>query len=98
MEACRRSLEEALRFFPACFPEVPFVAFSCTSWLLDAQLERLLPPSSNLVRFQQEVYLFPIRGSSGGVIRTVFGHGLTLADLPRFPRGTTMRSPSTSRS
>lgn len=90
-DACGESLRQALAFFPRHFPDKPFVGFSCFSWILDAQFEQLLPPCSNLVRFQKEVYLFPIKGGSGGVINTVFGFGLNLADLPRFPRRTTMQ-------
>jgi hypothetical protein len=90
-DACGASLRQALEFFPRHFPDRPFTGFACHSWILDAQFEQLLPSSSNLVRFQQEVYLLPGRSGSGTTIRTVFGHGLTLADLPRFPRETTMQ-------
>jgi GNAT-like C-terminal domain/N-acyltransferase N-terminal domain len=90
-EACGDSLRRALEFFPRHFPDRPFVGFVCGSWILDAQFQQLLPASSNLVRFQREVYLFPGRSGSGTTIRTVFGRGLTLEDLPRFPRETTMQ-------
>src|SRR5438105_6626075 len=89
LEACRRSLEEALRFFPACFPEVPFVAFSCTSWLLDAQLEKLLPPSSNLVRFLRQMYLLPMVGDGREAFNYVFD-GVP-ADLRKAPRDSALR-------
>ena len=89
LEGCRRSLEEALRFFPACFPEVPFVAFSCTSWLLDAQLEVLLPPSSNLVRFLRQMYLLPMVGDGREAFEWVFDGVPT--DLAQAPRDTTLR-------
>jgi hypothetical protein len=90
-DGCGDSLRRALAFFPRHFPDRPFAGFACGSWILDAQFEQLLPATSNLVRFQQEVYLFPGRSGSGTTLRTVFGHGLTLADLPRFPRETTMQ-------
>jgi len=64
-DACGDSIRRALEFFPRYFPDRPFVGFACTSWLLDAQLDRLRPPTSNLVRFQKEMYLFPIGGASG---------------------------------
>lgn len=70
---CGKSFQSALKFFPRYFPEKPFVCFCCSSWLLDAQLEELLPPTSNLVRFQQEVYLFPLLSDDLHLLKVVFG-------------------------
>lgn len=61
-EACGEAFRRAMAFFPRYFPDKPFEAFLCTSWLLDAQLQELLSPDSNMVRFQRELYLFPIFG------------------------------------
>jgi hypothetical protein len=72
-ELCGDSMRKAVEFFPKYFPDKPFVALTCFSWILDAQFEKLLPPTSNLVRFQKEVYLFPIPAGSEGALRTVFG-------------------------
>jgi len=47
--ACAVSIRRAIKFFPRHFPDRPFVAFVCSSWILDAQFEALLPPTSNLV-------------------------------------------------
>ena len=86
---CGESLCEALRFFPRHFPERRFVAFTCSSWLLDPQFEALLPPSSNIVRFLQEMYLLPGRSGNGGVLERVFGD--SGIDLRQAPRDTTLR-------
>ena len=58
--ACGESFEEAKRFFPKYFPEFDFHAFTCSSWLLDPQLEDYLSESSNIVRFLREFYLIPV--------------------------------------
>ncbi|OGS27329.1 MAG: hypothetical protein A2297_05560 [Elusimicrobia bacterium RIFOXYB2_FULL_48_7] len=72
--ACGESLRQAAAFFPKHFPEHSFKAFICTSWLLDPQLEKYLPPSSNLVQFQSEFYLLPVPGASDdGLFGHVFG-------------------------
>jgi len=65
--ACGDSLRQALEFFPRYFPEKPFVAFVCSSWILDPQIQQLMPPTSNLVRFQKELYLYPLPGGSGEI-------------------------------
>ncbi len=89
LEACHRSLEEALQFFPAHFPERPVLAFACDSWLLDAQLEELLPSSSNVVRFLRQLYLVPLVGDGMAALDWVFD-GVP-ADLTLAPRDTTLR-------
>ena len=66
-DACGESVREALRFFPKYFPDKPFVAICCNSWLLNGQIEDLMPPNSNIVRFQREFYLHPI-GMDGNVL------------------------------
>ncbi len=88
-DACGRSLAEALTFFPRYLPEQSFVAFSCGAWLLDAQFATLLPAHSNIVRFQQEFYLYPIRSTSQSALERVFGTGSV--DPRTAPRDTTVR-------
>jgi len=88
-DACGESLRRALAFFPKHFPDRPFVAFMCHSWILDHQFESLLPPTSNLVRFQREVHLFPIASGSEGTVSAVFGH--RVRDITSAPRATTMQ-------
>jgi hypothetical protein len=89
LDACRRSLEAALRFFPTHFPEQPFVAFACESWLLDDQLSQLLPASSNLARFQRQLYLVPVIGDNAETLGWVFDGVPT--DLAQAPRDTSLR-------
>ncbi|MHB0876462.1 MAG: acyltransferase domain-containing protein [Anaerolineae bacterium] len=90
-DECGESIRRALAFFPRHFPDRPFVGFACGSWILDSQFEELLPASSNLVRFQREMYLYPLRDDGHTAIRTVFGFGADVADLARFPRRTGMQ-------
>ncbi|MFB6548816.1 acyltransferase domain-containing protein [Streptomyces sp. NPDC056405] len=51
--ACDRSLGLAREFFRRHFPEEPYRAAMCHSWLLDPQLKRYLAADSNIVRFQE---------------------------------------------
>lgn len=89
VDACRESLQEALRFFPEHFPHLPFKAFACDSWLLDTQLEEWLPASSNLVRFLRQFYLVPVVSSGLAAFDYVFD-GIP-PDLRKAPRDTTLR-------
>lgn len=89
MDACRESLEEALRFFSEHFPELPFKVFACDSWLLDTQLEEWLPESSNLVRFQRQFYLLPVVSNGLAAFDYVFD-GVP-PDLRKAPRDSALR-------
>ncbi|HEV7214604.1 MAG TPA: hypothetical protein VGP33_05720, partial [Chloroflexota bacterium] len=57
--------------------------------LLDAQLEQMLPSSSNLVRFLREMYLLPARSSGASTLERVFG--TSSIDPRTAPRDTTLR-------
>ncbi|MGW0804616.1 acyltransferase domain-containing protein [Nonomuraea sp. NPDC002799] len=70
--ACAASLERARRFFPLHFPQEDLRVMTCGSWLLDEQLARYLPESSNIVAFQR---LFQPLGrfDDGDMLSFVFG-------------------------
>jgi hypothetical protein len=88
-DRCGRSYAAALEFFPRHFPDRPFVGFACSSWLLDPQLQRLLPAASNIARLQREVYLLPGSSSGANTLGRVFG--AVPDDLARAPRDTTLQ-------
>lgn len=73
-EACRDAYVQALEFFPKYFPEFAWKTFWCRSWLLDRQLQDLLPPESNIVRFLQDWRLLPApEASDAQTIERAFG-------------------------
>ncbi|MCL1792766.1 MAG: acyltransferase domain-containing protein [Oscillospiraceae bacterium] len=56
--ACLKSFESAERFFPDVLG-YDFAAFGCFTWLFDPNFESLLPPDSNILKFQKMFELFP---------------------------------------
>lgn len=58
-ERCRDSLLLARSFFSRYFPERQVAAVSCGSWIFNPGLRKILPAGSNLLRFQEELYLYP---------------------------------------
>ncbi len=64
--ACGESFREAVEFFRRHFPDVPYRAFTCHSWLLDPQFEVMTPPPANIVSFLRNWYLHPVPGASDG--------------------------------
>jgi hypothetical protein len=65
-EACEQSFAAARDYVSRHFPEHGARAFTCSSWLLDPQLCRYLPESTNIVRFQRRFHLLPVRGAGPG--------------------------------
>ncbi len=63
LEACGDSMRRAAAFFARFFPNRVCRTFGCSSWILNTQLERIRLSSQNLVRFQRELYLFPVPSS-----------------------------------
>jgi hypothetical protein len=70
---CRDSILSANEFYGRYFPEKPFRAFNISSWLMDAQLQKLLPEDSNIVRFQREFYLYPVLAAHNDAYARIFG-------------------------
>ncbi len=58
-QSVRASLEKSGPFFDRFYPDTPFVAYVCDSWVFSNQLEAMLPPESNILAMQREGYLFP---------------------------------------
>jgi hypothetical protein len=81
--ACDESLAAARTFFPDHLPDRASRVATCTSWLLDDQLAGLLPPASNIVRFQRRFRLVPgALDNDGEILRFVFGSAtVSVADL-----------------
>ena len=64
--ACLDSFERAKLFFPQVLG-YDFKAFGCFTWLFDPAFEKLLPPESNIIKFQNLFIRFPGRESYGGL-------------------------------
>jgi hypothetical protein len=86
-ERCQDSMRRALEFFPHYFPDRPFVGFACHSWVLNPDLETMLGPESNMVRWQRELYLFPYPSTARASLASVFAdREPALAPAPRDAR------------
>jgi hypothetical protein len=95
-DACDESFRQAVPFFRKHFPEHRFRGFTCKSWILDSQLGRCLPESSNIVLFQRRFVLVPVRGASDAqTIERVYGVPLARTDgwdWRTAPRDSSMRA------
>ncbi|MFB3881385.1 MAG: acyltransferase domain-containing protein [Armatimonadota bacterium] len=88
-DACGQSISRARAFFPQHYPHHQFLAFCCWSWVLNTWLGEVLPPTSNMRRFQEEMYLFPTWVDTQELVQAAF-HELP-SDLTQAPRDTTLQ-------
>jgi hypothetical protein len=90
-EACRESFRRALEFWPKHFPELPPTkGFVIHAWLLDPGLRKVLPPTANLVKFQDLFHRYPVWGDEKGVYDRIFGD--KRPDLSHDKRSETLRA------
>jgi len=88
-EDCVASYVQALDFFPRYYPQTNFTSFTCWSWLLDPALSRILPPGSNIAKFQSPFHLLPVYGNHVQCYDLAFGNAQ--ADLSTFTPKTSLQ-------
>ncbi|NLF93261.1 MAG: DUF5596 domain-containing protein [Oligosphaeraceae bacterium] len=89
LESCGESLQQARTFFRQHFPQENIKAVCCGSWIFNPALQEIFPPSANLVRFQKELFLFPVpSGPWDGLWFIFLKSG---APDETFPRETTLQ-------
>ena len=89
-DACRNAYRTAIEFFNRYYPSYPYKAFTCGSWLLDEQLNHLLAPASNILRFQRD---YDIVGSrpDNSALRYIFGDRCRNLIVDEYPACTSLQ-------
>lgn len=90
---CKESLAQVIQFYQTYFPEKKLFSFNCGSWLLEPQLQKIMPPSSNIVQFQKLFHIYPILGNEAPFLDRVFAylHEDMPSDLSKLPRETLLQ-------
>ena len=89
LERCGDSMRRAVPFFRRLFPDQPFRAITCASWIFNTQFEEISLSSDNLVRYQRELYLYPIPSSGKDGLWFIFLQDPV--DPATAPRDTSLR-------
>ncbi len=71
-ERLKSSLLWAGDFFSRYFPEIPVKGFGSESWLYDPHLRLLLKENSNILRMQDQMYIYPIESGGDMMFRELF--------------------------
>lgn len=74
--ACGDSVQQAAALIPGYFPEAGFKGFACVSWLLDSQLQAMLPQNSNILNFGRRFFRLALPDADGDqILERVLGRG-----------------------
>lgn len=92
-ESCGASFTRAVAVYRDRYPDLPYRAFTCQSWLLDPQFDQLDPAPPNICAFMQEWYLHPAEGAEEEQtwerVFSLFGH--QPVDWDHAPQDTSLR-------
>lgn len=59
-EKFKEAFKKALEFYSNYYPEHKTKAFACYSWILSAQLKKILPENSNIKKVNDSLHLLPV--------------------------------------
>lgn len=88
-ERMKNSMELALNFYETYFSEMKVMGFWSESWLYDTRLSLLLEESSNIVRTQRQMYLYPMMSGDAMLRYELFGDAD--ADLEKVEKKTSLQ-------
>ncbi|MBR5859040.1 MAG: hypothetical protein IKZ05_03880, partial [Clostridia bacterium] len=67
-EKFKEAFTQALAFFNDYYPDHKTKAFACYSWILSAQLNKVMAEDSNILRVNSKLHLLPVIGTFDGDI------------------------------
>jgi len=68
----KSSIQWAGDFFARYFPEIPVKGFGSESWLYDPHLRLLLKENANILKMQNQMYIYPIESGGDMMFRELF--------------------------
>ena len=90
-ETVGQTIERTKEIIKTCFPEFDYKVFFCGSWLLDPNLDTILPEGSNIVRFCKRFKPLAIRDSGDCVFGFVFNMPSSNVDVSTLPENTSLQ-------
>ena len=92
MDLCSVSLKKMAGFFAEYRPEYHWQGFICQSWLLDSQLQTMLPENSNILAFARDYTVLATRIDPGSsAVSFIFHVPGVPADLESLPEDTSLQ-------
>lgn len=86
------STYEAMRGLMAkCFPDMPYKAFHCKTWMMSRDLRKVLKPDSNILAFQSKFTHYPTKSDGTWVFGWVFSGEGGIANLENLSEKTSLQ-------
>lgn len=85
------SYRRARKIFKECYPDYPYKAFWCRSWLMSRDLHKILNPGSNILNFQKPYTHYPCESPGLGTFYNVFPKHGRPEDLSTLPEETSLQ-------
>lgn len=67
-QTVQSTIDRARKVFAECYPDYPFKAFFCESWLLSADLRSMLKTDSNILKFQNRFIKVPLKSAGTDIL------------------------------
>ncbi len=90
-DTCEASYERAREVFATHFPDMPYKAFHCRTWMVSPDLKAVLKPSSNILAFQSKFTLYPTKSQGRWVFDNVFPDQAVVRDYGELPENTSLQ-------
>lgn len=90
-ELCIDSFRRMREYLAKYRPDIDYKAVRCSSWLLDPQLQEILPPTSNILAFQTLGHIRASKSYETETIGRVFGEKAIKEGINAVPHKTDMQ-------
>ncbi len=88
IEATYETMRELMK---NCFPDMPYKAFHCKTWMMSRDLRKVLKPDSNILAFQSKFTHYPTKSDGTWVFGWVFAGEGGIANLENLSENTSLQ-------
>lgn len=90
-ETVESSYETMRLLMEKCFPDMPYKAFHCKSWIMSRDLRKVMKPESNILAFQSKFIHYPIKSDGTWIFGWVFTGEGGIENLENFSEKTSLQ-------
>ena len=90
-ESVEKAYEQLREIMAKCFPDMPYKAIHCHTWMLSRDLRKVLKPESNILAFQNKYIHYPSLSAGTWVFGFVFPGEKGIADIENLSETTSLQ-------
>ena len=90
-DTCEESYARAREIFDTYYPDKPYKAFHCRSWLISIDLKKVLKPSSNILDFNKKYTIYPTKSKGEWIFENVFPGQGGISNLENLSENTSLQ-------